>query len=214
MTEEERRPLLYLAANSSSMIGKHPDLGVMVGPRQGGFLPIKEGRAWAGDCDGFTGKFDPNKYIAHLERMKPYQRTCLFFTAPDEWGDWAATKAHLPAWVYMIRHFGYKAAVVTQPGIENEKELPDVDALFLGGPDEWREPLAPRFAAQAKERGLYFHVGRVNSRKRTVWASTLGADSVDGTFLSYAGQGIGMTKLTEFVNAARSVRGIEQWSAA
>ena len=36
--------LRYLAATGSSLIGKHPNVGVMIGPRQGGIRPIREGR--------------------------------------------------------------------------------------------------------------------------------------------------------------------------
>lgn len=50
---------------------------------------------------------------------------------------------------------------------------------------EWKLGPVPRvLAAEAKARGKWVHMGRVNSRKRYEYARRIGCDSVDGTFLT------------------------------
>jgi hypothetical protein len=49
---------------------------------------------------------------------------------------------------------------------------------------EWKTgPDAQALVAEAKRRGKWVHMGRVNSQKRYEYARAIGCDSVDGTFL-------------------------------
>jgi hypothetical protein len=62
-----------------------------------------------------------------------------------------------------IRAVGYPAALVAQDGLE---DLPicwsSFDALFLGGTTRWKlGSAAARFAQQARQRGVWVHMGRV-----------------------------------------------------
>lgn len=112
-----------------------------------------------------------------------------------------------------IRHVGLPAAYVAQNGItSNDTPWEDLDALFLGGsaecvPCNWvrpacdhdtiRCPLCHRrlrewklgeaarlLTAEARERGKWVHMGRVNSAKRLRYAAAIGCDSADGTYLT------------------------------
>jgi hypothetical protein len=56
------------------------------------------------------------------------------------------------------------------------------DALFIGASTEWKlGPSAEALVAQAKDRGKWVHMGRVNSHRRIRYAASIGCDSVDGT---------------------------------
>lgn len=50
---------------------------------------------------------------------------------------------------------------------------------------EWKLGCAAReLVAEAKRRGKWVHMGRVNSNKRWLYADAIGCDSVDGTYLT------------------------------
>ncbi len=56
--------------------------------------------------------------------------------------------------------------------------------LFLGGSTPWKISTMAAWGAFCRRRGVYFHVGRVNTGKRMAMAIAAGADSVDGTSAS------------------------------
>jgi hypothetical protein len=142
----------------------------------------------------------------------PDTSRCLFATAPDVLGDAAATLRRSRYMLGWIRHFGLPAALVAQNGLERlEVPWDDFDCLFLGGSAEcvpcgYVRPWADRgldrcpschrrlrewklgdacrgLVAEAKRRGKWVHMGRVNSLKRLAYADDIGCDSCDGTFL-------------------------------
>jgi hypothetical protein len=53
--------------------------------------------------------------------------------------------------------------------------------IFLGGSTEWKLHTMYGWGMVAHALGCYYHVGRVNSRRRIRLAHEAGADSVDGT---------------------------------
>jgi hypothetical protein len=62
----------------------------------------------------------------------------------------------------------------------------EFDALFIGGTTAWKlGPAAARLAQQGRQRGLWVHMGRVNSLRRLRYAASIGRHSVDGTHLTY-----------------------------
>lgn len=137
----------------------------------------------------------------------------LFAVAPDVLGDAAATLARSARMLGWIRHIGFPAALVAQNGLEHlTVPWADLDVFFLGGsaecvpcgyvrpPElaqklarcpycrgkltEWKLGHAARdLVADAKRRGLWVHMGRVNSLKRLRYAALIGCDSADGTYL-------------------------------
>jgi hypothetical protein len=113
---------------------------------------------------------------------------CLFAVAPDVVGNAAATLARSAPYFDQLHALGYPVAYVLQNG---QERLPmpwdDIDAVFIGGDTEWKlSQHAARLAYQAKERGKWVHMGRVNSRKRLLRAAVMGCDSADGTFLRFS----------------------------
>ena len=145
------------------------------------------GAAWCADNGCFSGAWDESEWWAFLERNAYRAGTCLFASAPDVVGDADATIARSTPWLSLIRELGYPVAFVAQDGQES---LPvpwdDIDCLFIGGSTGWKlGPHARDLAAEAKRRGKWVHMGRVNSERRWKYAQAIGCDSVDGTFLTF-----------------------------
>ena len=161
------------------------ELGFIDTPAQGNKRPA--GVFWCAD-NGCFGKGYPGDagWLRWLDRHAE-RDLCAFATAPDVVGDARATLErslpHLPT----IRELGYPAALVAQDGLES-LEIPwdAFDALFIGGSTEWKLGIdAARLVLEARRRGKWVHMGRVNSRRRFRYAASLGCDSTDGTFLVY-----------------------------
>jgi hypothetical protein len=167
-------------------------LGFIDTPKQGNRRPA--GVAWCADNGCFSSKFNEASWFAFLERNAYAAADCLFAVAPDVVGDAAATLVRSQPWFAKIRALGYPVAFVAQDGIE-DTEVPwdEFDALFVGGSTEFKlGDVARAFILEAKARGKYVHVGRVNSRKRFQLFAALevagvpAVDSVDGTYVTFA----------------------------
>jgi hypothetical protein len=86
-----------------------------------------------------------------------------------------------------IRALGYPAALCAQDGLE-DLTLPweDFDVLFIAGSTAWKLSKAARdITYEAKLRGKWIHMGRVNSFRRLQYAAAIGCDSCDGTYLAF-----------------------------
>jgi hypothetical protein len=151
-------------------------------PAAGGCLTDGE---WACDNGAYSG-FDPAAYVAMLSRVEG-QPGCRFVTAPDVVGDWAATEALYRQWQPMISARGFPVAVVLQDGVSVPVVPWDTaDALFVGGTTEFKLGTTARtIVAYGRSRGLWCHMGRVNTRRRYRYASAIGCHSVDGSTFSW-----------------------------
>jgi hypothetical protein len=161
------------------------DLGFIDTPAQGRLRP--PGVTWCADNGAFSDRFDEGKWWRFLVKHAHESSTCAFAVAPDVVGDAATTIQRSLPWLPKIRALGYPAAFVAQDG---QEALPvpweDFDVLFIGGTTTWKlGPHARSIAAEAKARGKWVHMGRVNSERRFAYARAIGCDSVDGTFLTF-----------------------------
>lgn len=190
--------MIYLTSSSSGLISEVDEhLGVMLsaGGRIYNLDDWPAHTRWAIDNGCFTpaGKtdaFNPERWWAILEAAAtPEHLTrCLFATAPDVYADADGTLARADPWLDKITALGYRTAYVAQPWQRPELVPWDrIGALFVGGPDPWQDsPECAALMAEAKARGLWPHIGRVNSYRRLRWCADHGADSADGTFLVFA----------------------------
>jgi hypothetical protein len=134
---------------------------------------------WAMDNGAYSG-FDPQSFVGMLERFHG-RAGCRFVAAPDVVADAHQTFVQWPFWSRLIRGVGFVPALVAQDGLT----VPDVPwselgALFIGGSTEWKlGPQAKELMGHAQARGLWVHVGRVNSRAR-IWHFGRLANSWDG----------------------------------
>ena len=104
-----------------------------------------------------------------------------WLTVPDIVADADRTLDKFDEWMPRLENL--PLALAGQDGME-QKELPwdNIDCLFIGGSTYWKlSKAAADLASEAKHRGKWLHMGRVNSDRRLRYAYDLGCDSVDGT---------------------------------
>lgn len=177
-------------------------LGVIETPLQQN-RPVP-GAAWIADNGCYGKGFRETRWWGWL-RQQAGRRGCVFATAPDVVGDAAATLRRSAPWLPRLRELGYAAAFVGQDGLE-DLTVPwdDFDCLFLGGTTTWKvSPEAAELADEARARGKWLHMGRVNSIVRLRYASWLHCDSVDGTYITY-GPDINLPRLLRFLDVVDS----------
>lgn len=162
-------------------------LSTIVTPKQGNALP--EGVEWCAD-NGCFGKGYPGdaKWFVWLSSFTPEQvARCRFAVAPDVVADAARSHERSAPWLRPIRELGYPVAYVAQNGLE-DMPVPwaQFDVLFIGGDTAWKlGQHARRLTREAKARGKWVHMGRVNSERRLQYAAATGCDSADGTYITY-----------------------------
>ena len=114
-----------------------------------------------------------------------------FIILPDIVGGGAASLRLSLEWMPVLRWYGVLLLIPVQDGMEPgdlEPHIgPDV-GIFVGGsnkaPTWWKVRTMRGWAAMARSRNAYCHVGRVNSAKRIKMCALSGVDSFDGTSAS------------------------------
>lgn len=177
----------YSGHYSAGIAHAHPKLGFIVTPASGYRLP--DGVPWAADngCFARPESFSLDRYLTWLTARQDQRRWCAFATAPDRVGDAATTLALFAESGPAIRTTGYPVALVAQDGLESlAVPWDDLDCLFIGGTTRWKlSEAAFALGMEAKGRGKWVHVGRVNGLARLKAAAAAGFDSADGTKLAF-----------------------------
>lgn len=162
---------------------KQGDLGCITTPAQG--QTPEPGIDWCADNGCFSNKWKPSTWLNWLKKQPPTMR---FAVCPDRVADAKGTTELFEQWHPVMQQLGVPIAYVAQDNVTNNMvpwEL--ISTLFIGGTTEWKlSTHAEQLITDAKQRGLWVHVGRVNSYKRIRWAHEAGADSCDGTSLVFA----------------------------
>lgn len=201
--------MLYLSPLSGDLMSiQHPGIGCMRTMENNRGVP--PGMPWAGDCGlkiaVSAAPADVERYLDWLDGLRGEQATCLFAVAPDVLGDAAATWRRSAPLLPRIRALGYPAAFVAQDGFDPEAvDWDQFDVLFIGGAPlsgprtmatnerrrrvarEWKRAETGGYAAirDGKEHGKWVHVGRVNGGPFLRNLAAAGADSADGTNLTW-----------------------------
>ena len=178
--------MLILTASdceTARIIGLEGGIGFLYGPRSR--MPTKRlgttYRLWAADNDCFNG-FDAKGYLRMLRRIRE-RPGCLFVSAPDVMADPEETLRLFHDWREVLSGHNLPIGLVAQDGLLSV-DVPwgAINALFIGGTTEWKlSSEAEHLASSAKRRGMWLHMGRVNSQRRLRYARDIGCDSVDGT---------------------------------
>jgi hypothetical protein len=183
--------VIYLSGADNVTWCKHAEtdpIGICATPDIGNSVEaIGKYRHWCADnaCFAHPDDFDLDAFLRWISERETVRGTCLFATAPDVVADWPATLQRSATAVPMIRALGYPAAVVLQDGA-TPATMPDADAFFVGGSTTWKTSHAAELCCdEAKRRGLWLHMGRVNTLERLDAAASFGCDSVDGTFIAF-----------------------------
>lgn len=162
----------------------NPYIGSMDAPSQRN--PIPPGVPIGIDNNCFTRNFNKKLFVRCMDRHDPAD--VLWVAAPDVVGDWDATLVRSRPWPERINKKGYRCAIVLQDGATSET-IPwdEIQAIFIGGTTHWKlGPEATALVEEANERGLWTHMGRVNSYSRVLHAKSIGCDSVDGTQIVFS----------------------------
>jgi len=132
--------------------------------------------------NGAFSHFPESKFRKILMRQDEAKDRCLFVTCPDIVGSGQRSIElfrRRSRWIPT----GWKVAMVAQDGME-DLEIPwdEMDAVFIGGKDPWKDSnAAGDIVKTAKILGIWVHVGRVNTPRRFEHFVQLGADSCDGS---------------------------------
>lgn len=194
----ENTPLLLVcgASRTVARLDGHPHLGSLVQPSAGNRIDgiARSGRWWAADNDALAG-LDPDRYLAMLDQITTTDTSrLLFVTAPDDAQmtpegprvTWVGTLALWRSWRLALAKRGLPAAIVLQDGATSDT-VPwgELAAVFVGGSTGWKEgPAAAALLVEAARRGIWRHIGRVNTARRLRLLEQVGFESFDGTQFS------------------------------
>jgi hypothetical protein len=198
--------MLLVSGTTATMRRLAPDnarhLGHLVVPSQRATDSVREtGLRWAADNGAFAG-FDAEAF-RRLLRQRQADAGCLWVACPDVVGDARATLARFAEWKDEIAGMGYPVALVGQDGVE-DCEIPwyACAAWFVGGSTGWKlSRAAADLVGEARRRGKWCHMGRVNSLRRIRYAWEIGCDSVDGSSMSRFGD----THVPKFLRWVKSL---------
>lgn len=113
------------------------------------------------------------------------------------------------AWISTYHALGYPAAFVLQNGVTG-RDVPwdSVEAIFIGGDTAFKfSDTVREIVTEAKRRGKWVHMGRVNSARRIQYAQSIGCNSFDGTGCSIAPR----QRIAELLPAYASPRQMNLW---
>lgn len=179
--------MMLLVSSATATIRAHaddPNIGHLLTPGNGNTESVwSTGLPVACDNECFN-KLNKPAYIAMLRTVQ--RRGVLWVAAPDVVGDACATLLRFSKWANVLDYYGLPIALVAQDG---QEALPvpwdRIRCLFIGGSTEWKLGYhAARLIAEAKDRGKWVHVGRVNTQGRERLFDAIGADSTDGSSYS------------------------------
>lgn len=197
--------MLYLATASTSQVRDAMATGLLGQLRQPNCgHTVVPGTRWAADNGAFsqTRTFDPDRWFRWL--IGQPTEGCIFAVVPDVVGDHSATLALWQHWAPVVRDLlGHRPAFVLQDGCGPDDMPDDTDCVFIGGSTDYKlGPIARSCVAEAKRRGWWVHMGRVNSLRRVRIAADWGCDSVDGTFLAF-GPDVNLPRLLSWLHPAQ-----------
>jgi hypothetical protein len=183
--------MIFLVSGTTTSLSKamrvYPDrLGVLLTPNNRNAVSwcVQTGLPWAIDNGAFSG-FDPDRFRRLLRRAADKPRL-LWVVCPDVVGQARATLDLFEQWQPELTAAGVPVAFVGQDG---QEDLPvpwdRLDAFFVGGSTRWKlSEAAGDLVREAKRRGKWVHMGRVNSLRRMRVAYEIGCDSCDGSSAS------------------------------
>ena len=178
--------VLVHKAHETLQAWHRPNVGRLLSPRQfsRAYDTAESGMPWAADNDCFQG-LDADAYRRMLDTIYGLPG-CKFLVAPDAVGDWQTTRQLYEDWQDALSAAWLPIAYVAQDG-QPSADVPwqGIDALFVGGTSEYKcSDQAHDLVRKARVRGLWVHMGRVNTGQRMTLAKSWGCDSIDGTSVS------------------------------
>ncbi len=212
--------ILYLSGVrnelTDSLVNYHSNdlpLGLLVQPLTVSYLEKAHLYHWCGidnGCFSSPQRFSLKSYLKLIsDCFRKFGDNTLFATAPDVFdittgkGNWQATIAKSLPVLPQIRQRGVPAAIVAQDGATPYNTPWDAfDCLFIGASTEWKLSNECRIMChEARRRGKWVHMGRVNSMTRMHIAFEFGGHSVDGTHLLYHEERAGVENILSWLRS-------------
>jgi len=164
-------------ATVRELVIRHPNLGVLIYPRDGSVAP-KLGTVWAADT---SSSFDDAVFLQMLKRIED-RGDCRFVTTPSVAGDHEATLRIWSTWNTKIRNYGLTPAFVAQDGcLPDSLPWRDLGAVFISGTTRYRSgEAAAAIICQGNRMNIWTHICGVNTVKLATHAAALCARSIDG----------------------------------
>ncbi len=209
--------MIYLSGIHSKVIAEHAAtdrrLGLMMQPKSA-TVQHQNLYPWQAFDNGAFGAyvqgkdFDAATWQRQLIRVRPGP-DFLFAVVPDVVGDHAGTVQSWQQHAGTVLDAGLPAAFVLQNGCTDIGQVPaGASAIFIGGDDTYKlGPDAARVTWQARNAGLWTHMGRCNSAVRFRRALAMGCDSVDGTFLRFGNHARQLDRVLAWFAAGRDLGG-------
>lgn len=160
--------------------------GWLISSRSRVLKHLSDAPVWAADNDCFSD-WNPTRFERFLGRVEGMPN-CLFVNAPDVVCDAAATLERFEDWQPVIAGYGLPVAFTLQNGIQTcDVPWDRIQAVFIGGDTLFKfSRVVKEIAWVAKRRGLWIHMGRVNSGIRIQHSAAIGCDSFDGLSYKYS----------------------------
>lgn len=141
--------------------------------------------AWA---DYRAGReFDDDAYDRFLDWLARQLLTPDWLVLPDIVAAGPRSLALSMRYLNRCLSVGPLVLIAVQDGMTLDDLAPLVGpsvGIFLGGSTEWKIATMAMWGGFCAERGVYYHVARVNSTKRMALAAAAGAHSIDGSSVS------------------------------
>ncbi|HEY2418625.1 MAG TPA: hypothetical protein VGH84_11950 [Steroidobacteraceae bacterium] len=140
---------------------------------------VLDSGAWADFQAGRS--FDEYAFEQLVERLGA---RADWIVLPDIVAGGAASLALSTRWLNRCLSVCSLVLIAVQDGMQEADLAPLVGrsvGVFLGGSTEWKLANMLRWGAFCAERGVHYHVARVNTERRIWLAAAAGADSIDGS---------------------------------
>ena len=163
---------------SNLCVKEHNNLGYLVTPFSHTKLQEVKNKVYAIDNGAFAG-LDEKKFMKIVNNYKNNKKE-IFIAVPDIVGNHKETLKMFNNWRDILSD--YNLGFVAQDGMTKNDIPKEAQAVFIGGSTEFKlGKIAFEIIQIAKEKGLWVHMGRVNSLKRIKYAYESNVDSIDGT---------------------------------
>ena len=140
---------------------------------------VLDNGAWADHQAGRA--FDEDAFERLIEQ---FGAGADWIVLPDIVAGGLASLALSTRWLNRCLSVCPMALIAVQDGMQETDLAPLVGrsvGVFLGGSTEWKLANMLRWGTFCAERGVYYHVARVNTERRVWLAAASGADSIDGS---------------------------------
>jgi hypothetical protein len=140
---------------------------------------------WALDNGMYHAPDEPPKGMKMLPPFYNLLKTCphrpLFAVVPDVPYDMDRSRVLSAKHLRTMRSIvDWPLAIAVQDGATPD-DLDGYDAVFVGGSTDWKWQTCGMWCEEARARGMWSHIARVNTKRRIEQSQDAGADSVDGS---------------------------------